>query len=113
MIKKCSFPWVSKLALATLIIFIIIGSLQAIHPWQREPLVLYLPLILPVETVKGDILVFENGDSIMIERNMLIYSLNNNNGVITLKGTRRITLWEWLFERRDYQKEPERQGVLL
>jgi len=97
MINKNGIPWLSKLALAILILSIVIGGLQLLHPWQRHPTVFYDPFILPIEVICGDIIILYNGEYIVpIGHDMRIDSIEYKGGVAIIHSTQHMTLWELL-----------------
>jgi len=55
--------------------------------WHREPTVFYEPLILPLETIKGDIIVLQDGSHLLIDEDKRINSMRHNNGSVTVNAT--------------------------
>ncbi len=93
-------PCKEKVVLGFLVTILIILGLQFWHPWQRQPEVFYAPLILPLETIKGDVIVLSDDYHIVIDRNKRINAIENSGEKVTIKSTIRMNLWELLSERR-------------
>lgn len=83
-----------KVSLGILITLVLFLGLQLWHPWQRQPIALYEPLILPIKVIKGDIIVLTNGGYITVEYNERINSIIHNGDYTTINATRHATLWE-------------------
>ena len=96
MLTKNTFPLTTKIALGFLVTALIIIGLQLWHPWQRQPIVFYEPLILPLETIKNDIIMLNNGNHIIIDRNKRINSIEYSGEKVVIKSTIHISLWELL-----------------
>lgn len=79
-----------------LLLVIILAQWQ---PWERQPVVFYEPIIYPIAVLRGDIIVTPDGRQLVIQKDMRINSINYHNGLATVKGTRHITLWEYLSEK--------------
>lgn len=90
------YPLITKLTLGFLVTMLVIIGLQAWHPWQRQPVVFYEPLILPIETIKGDVIMFSDGSYIVSDRNKRINALKHNGEKVVIKSTIHVSLWELL-----------------
>ncbi len=82
--------------LAILITLLLTIGLQAWHPWQRQPVVFYEPVIfLPLEVVAGDRIVLSDKSAyIEIHNRETITSIEHEGKVITIRAIRHITLWD-------------------
>lgn len=91
-------PMAMKLMAMLLLAVLLVAALQVWHPWQRAPDVFYEPLFLPLEAVDGDLIVTESGGYIEINGNRTITSISHTGeGVMVIKSTRHMTVWEFLF----------------
>lgn len=70
------------------------------QPWQRQPVVFYEPVFLPIETIKGDIIVLENGTHLVIDEDKRINSIEyNNDDSVTINSTVHCSLWQLMQAR--------------
>lgn len=88
----------TKVALISLIILLAILALQWWTPWQRNPTVFYEPLILPLETVEGDVIVMLDGKHIVIREDQRINSMYYQNNTVSMNVTRHKSLWDIITE---------------
>ena len=79
----------------TICILLFVG-LQVWQPWLRQPVTFYEPLVLPLEAIKGDVIVLSNGNYIVIKCNKRINSIEYDGEKVVIKGTRYVNLWELL-----------------
>ncbi len=78
-----------KMILVLVVIFITLIGLQVWHPWQRQPVVFYEPLIYPVEVITGDMIVAsDNSGYILVPHNETINSIEHDGNKTTIKATR-------------------------
>lgn len=96
MIKTIYFPLLTKLLLAIVIITSIFIGLQIEKPWQRQPTVFYTPLLLPIETKKGDVIYFSDGTYLIIDRDKRINAIDHEGKKVTINSTVHVSLWEIL-----------------
>ncbi len=80
--------------LAIVGVLLLVMLLIQLQPWQRLPVVLYEPLIYPVEVIKGDRIIFSDNKQLEIQHDMTINSMDYKDGAATLNSTRYLTLWE-------------------
>lgn len=96
-LKLPTLPWIIPL---TLIIFFL--ALSIWEPWQRQPVVFYQPLILPLETIKGDIIILQDGSHIEIEADKRINTLRVEPGSVTINATVHKTLGNYPLKASKY-----------
>ncbi len=99
MIIKDKLPLITKIVLGFLATTLVIFGLQLWHPWERLPVVFYEPLILPIETIKSDIIVLDNGSHIIIDRNKCINTIEHSGQTVTVHSTIHINLFELLLKK--------------
>ena len=88
----------NRALLISLIILLVILVLQWWQPWQRDPAVFYEPLILPIETIEGDIIVMADGKHIVIRDNQRINSMDYQNNTVSMNVTKHKSLWDIIME---------------
>jgi len=69
--------------------------------WQRDPVVFYEPILYPIEVLEGDVIVTPSGSHLVIQQDMTLNMIVYNLDMATIKGTRHITLWEYLIGGKD------------
>lgn len=85
-----------KYLLTTLGILCLVVVLVNSKIWQRQPVVFYEPIIYPIEVIEGDRIIFLDETQLVIQHDMEITAIEYHNGLATIKGTRRINLWEYI-----------------
>jgi len=86
----------TKVMLGVLVALLVIMGLQVWKPWQRQSVVFYEPLTLPIEVLEDDIIIFEDGTSLVIDRDKRINAIKYDNGKVTTESIIHINLWEYL-----------------
>ncbi len=66
------------------------------NPFRRQPTVFYSPIIYPLETVKGDVIYFDDDSYIIIDKNKRINSIRRNPGSFTINATIHVSLWDFI-----------------
>lgn len=88
----------NKTALKYLLVFLALCvmtvGLLLWHPWQRQPVTFYEPLILPIEAVDGDRIIMLDGSYVEINGNRTITSIKHDGNATIIKSSRRLTLWQ-------------------
>lgn len=80
-----------------LLIVLFASGISHWKPWQRETRVFYQP-ILPLETIRGDIVVLEDSFQLVIDEDKRINSIRYNNGTVTINTTVHRSLWQLITE---------------
>lgn len=81
---------------AMTVALIIYGALSIWEPWQRQPVVFYCPIFLPLEVINGDLIVFGDGTQLVIDGDKRINEMQYKDGKVTINATVRKNLWQIL-----------------
>ncbi len=82
----------------TTLVILLAFVLSSWPPWQRQPMVFYEPLFLPLGVIEGDIIALENGSYIVIDEDKRINSIAYRPGAVTMQVTVHRSLWQLLFK---------------
>jgi len=88
----------NRALLISLIILLVILVFQWWSPWHRNPTVFYEPLMLPIETIEGDIIVMADDRYIVIRDNQRINSMDYQNNTVSMNVTKYKSLWDIITE---------------
>lgn len=85
-----------KILLGLLVVMALVVILNLLTPWQRQPVVFYEPIVLPIEVVEGDIIVLEDDSHIVMDEDKRINSIQYQFGMVTINATVHKNLWQIL-----------------
>lgn len=84
-----------KILGSLLIVLILVVAINAWSPWHRQPVIFYEPVILPLEVIRGDIIVLEDGAKLAIDEDKRINSISYDaSGIVTINATVKRSLWQ-------------------
>ena len=85
-----------RIFLVLLGLVLVITALGFWGPQDRQPTVFYHPVVLPLETIEGDILFFEDGTCLVVDEDKRINTMQYQSGVVTVNATIHKSLWQIL-----------------